>query len=117
MTEPSNAELAARIADIKADFRAGFDRVEQRFGKAVSTEMYQLQIAELTNKIIVLTTALADERRERVEAIRAEAREREEAEVKAQQKRTALYRWVIGGIVVPVGLVVLQFYATFRGLG
>lgn len=117
MTEPSNAELAARILDLKTDFRAGFDRVETRFAKAVNNDVYVLQVTELTNKIMTLTTALATEVAERKKAVEDEEKARELATEEANRKRTTLYRWVIGVIVVPVGVVILQFYAATRGLG
>jgi hypothetical protein len=117
MTEPSNAELAARIADFKADNRAAFDRLENRFSKVVSADVYALEIKELRDDIKDLVAALTLERAERIKALVDEKKARDAYADDQAKKRTNLIRFVVSAIVIPVGLVVVQLYGTIRGFG
>jgi len=123
MTEPSNAELAARVQDLKTDNRSYFDRLEIALSKAVNNDVYTLQVSELSKNIGNLANALDAERRERKQdkkdsdkAISEMIKAQKDFQEETARKRAATLRWVVATVLLPVALFAAQLYAAFKGV-
>lgn len=91
--EVSNAELARRLGQLADDVRGDFAEVFRRMDSYVLREVY---------------AAEKDGRDRRIDALEQKVRE-------AEDQRRALVRWVVGAILVPAVVLVVQVVLALQG--
>lgn len=116
--EPQSlGEIARQIKNLETLIDRRFNTIEQRQDRLVSVDLYQSNLAHTDRQIEQLRQALAEERQARVDAIAAEAKDREDAAADNRERiksvgNTARWSAVFAVMVLGVFLTIL-----FRGAG
>lgn len=104
--------LHSQITNLTTDIRSGFERVERQVGDLVTKGEFNATVARLDMKDSELAQQIRDTSRSASESIasgfktvKEEQSAREQAAKEEATKRESKTRWVIGTVLVVIGLL------------
>lgn len=114
--EPTLGEVARAIAQLREDFRGEFAGISQRLDKFVLAEVYAADRRAADDRLHEMNRHIEDLRVDRradlksaEETRRADLKTLDEARRIDEARAAALRRWVIGSILIPLGIVLLPY--------
>lgn len=106
---PSTETLAALLERLERSTRAGFEALNTRLDRLVTTEAHNSDLRRVDDRLAELAKDIADER---------EARAKEIASTQEQiQQMRVTVRWAVAGIIIPIVLVIAQIGYAVIGKG
>ena len=105
--EPGPWELQRALEQQRADIREGLAGINSRLDQLVTTGAFAAEQRRVDEQLSRLTKDITDEAVAR--------REGDEAQQKSLDKLTALMRWYVVAIIVPVALFVANLYMSKSG--
>ena len=107
--EPGPWELQRRLDQIDANQQAGFDRLDKRLDRLVTTEAFNAEQRRVDDKLKDLVDDIAAERDARKAALIDEQRAREDGDKRQQvalDKLIANQKWIVVTILIPIALFI-----------